>query len=90
VLGQEPLVLPGTTMLGALCRYVSRAAPAAFQPMKANFGLMPPLSPPVRNKRKRYQAYVARAMADLASQQIGKSANRQIGRSAKWQVSNDE
>jgi methylenetetrahydrofolate--tRNA-(uracil-5-)-methyltransferase len=79
VLGQEPLVLPGTTMLGALCRYVSGADPAAFQPMKANFGLMPPLSPPVRNKRKRYQAYVARALADLANQQIGKSANQQIG-----------
>jgi len=52
-------------MLGALCHYVSRAEPEDFQPMKANFGLMPPLSPPVRNKRRRYQAYVARAMRDL-------------------------
>ena len=67
-LGQEPLVLPPTTMLGALCHYVSRADPDMFQPMKANFGLLPPLSPPVRNKRKRYQAYVARALADLKSQ----------------------
>jgi methylenetetrahydrofolate--tRNA-(uracil-5-)-methyltransferase len=33
--------------------------------MKANFGLMPPLDPPVRNKRKRYRAYVERALADL-------------------------
>jgi len=65
VLGREPLLLPRTTMLGALCHYVSRADPAAFQPMKANFGLLPPLSPPVRNKRKRYQAYAARALADL-------------------------
>jgi len=65
VLGGEPLVLPPTTMLGALCHYVSRAEPEDFQPMKANFGLMPPLSPPVRNKRRRYQAYVARAMRDL-------------------------
>jgi methylenetetrahydrofolate--tRNA-(uracil-5-)-methyltransferase len=89
VLGQEPLVLPGTTMLGALCRYVSGADPAAFQPMKANFGLMPPLSPPVRNKRKRYQAYVARAMADLANQQICKSANLQVGESASRHMSKD-
>jgi methylenetetrahydrofolate--tRNA-(uracil-5-)-methyltransferase len=65
VLGQEPLVLPRTTMLGALCHYVSHAEPKAFQPMKANFGLMPPLSPPVRNKRKRYQSYAKRAMDDL-------------------------
>jgi len=64
-LGQEPLVLPRTTMLGALCHYVSHADPATFQPMKANFGLLPPLEPPVRNKRKRYRAYVARALADL-------------------------
>ena len=64
-LGQEALVLPGTTMLGALCHYVSHADPAAFQPMKANFGLLPPLERPVRDKRKRYAAYVARALADL-------------------------
>ena len=68
VLGQESLTLPRTTMLGALCHYVSRAEPERFQPMKANFGLLPPLSPPVRNKRKRYQAYAARAMAHLNEQ----------------------
>jgi methylenetetrahydrofolate--tRNA-(uracil-5-)-methyltransferase len=66
ILGQEPLVLPGTTMIGALCHYVSRATPDRFQPMKANFGLMPPLDPPVRNKQKRYRAYAARALDDLA------------------------
>lgn len=65
VLGQEPLVLPHTTMLGALCHYVSQAAPNRFQPMKANFGLMPPLEPSVRNKRERYRAYAARALDDL-------------------------
>ncbi len=67
-LGEEPLVLPPATMLGALCHYVSHAEPDVFQPMKANFGLMPPLAPPVRNKRKRYQAYAARAMSNLKSQ----------------------
>jgi methylenetetrahydrofolate--tRNA-(uracil-5-)-methyltransferase len=68
ILGQEPLALPQSTMLGALCHYVSRAEPESFQPMKANFGLMPPLDPPVRNKRKRYQAYAERALRDLESQ----------------------
>ncbi|HEY74372.1 MAG: methylenetetrahydrofolate--tRNA-(uracil(54)-C(5))-methyltransferase (FADH(2)-oxidizing) TrmFO [Chloroflexi bacterium] len=68
VLGQEPLVLPRATMLGALCHYASHAEPKSFQPMKANFGLMPPLSPPVRNKQKRYQAYAERAMSNLKSQ----------------------
>jgi methylenetetrahydrofolate--tRNA-(uracil-5-)-methyltransferase len=68
VLGREPLILPPTTMLGALCHYVSHAEPEAFQPMKANFGLMPPLSPPVRNKRERYRAYAERALRDLEVQ----------------------
>lgn len=68
VLGQPPLALPGTTMLGALSRYVSRAEPGTFQPMKANFGLMPPLEPPVRGKRQRYQAYTKRAMEELKAQ----------------------
>jgi methylenetetrahydrofolate--tRNA-(uracil-5-)-methyltransferase len=52
-------------MLGALCYYVSHADPATFQPMKANFGLLPPLSPLVRDKRRRYRAYMERALADL-------------------------
>jgi methylenetetrahydrofolate--tRNA-(uracil-5-)-methyltransferase len=67
VLGQELLIPPPTTMLGALCHYVSRAEPDAFQPMKANFGLMPALDPPVRSKRQRYRAYADRALHDLAS-----------------------
>ncbi len=67
VLGQEPLLLPRATMLGALCHYVSRAEPESFQPMKANFGLMPPLAPPVRNKRERCRAYAARALDALKS-----------------------
>jgi len=59
------LSFPGTTMIGALCEYVSRATADNFQPMKANFGLLPPLDPPVRNKRARYAAYARRALADL-------------------------
>ncbi len=51
------ITFPPTTMIGALCDYVCTAAPDSFQPMKANFGLMPPLDPPVRNKRERYAAY---------------------------------
>lgn len=74
VLGQEPLVLPGTTMLGALCHYVSRADADTFQPMKANFGLLPPLDPPVRNKRRRYRAYVTRALEDV-EERVGEGAD---------------
>lgn len=63
--GADPLELPRTTMLGALLGYVAHAEGEGFQPMKPNFGLLPPLSPPVRNKTQRYQAYAARALEDL-------------------------
>ena len=33
--------------------------------MKANFGILPPLDPPVKNKRFRYSAYAERALKDL-------------------------
>ena len=63
--GQPLLTLPLDTMLGALAHYVTHADPADFQPMKANFGLLPPLDPPVRNKRQRQAAYARRALASL-------------------------
>jgi methylenetetrahydrofolate--tRNA-(uracil-5-)-methyltransferase len=60
------MVFPPTTMLGALCHYVTSAEPGGFQPMKPNFGLMPALEKPVRRKRDRHRAYTQRALADLA------------------------
>lgn len=63
--GKSLLSLPKETMIGALCHYVTHADLDSFQPMKANFGLMPPLSPPVRNKRQRYRAYMERALHAL-------------------------
>ncbi|MEM7346754.1 MAG: methylenetetrahydrofolate--tRNA-(uracil(54)-C(5))-methyltransferase (FADH(2)-oxidizing) TrmFO [Chloroflexota bacterium] len=63
--GKQVVTLPQTTMLGALCHYVTHAEPKDFQPMKANFGLMPPLEKKVRQKAARYQAYQARALHDL-------------------------
>jgi methylenetetrahydrofolate--tRNA-(uracil-5-)-methyltransferase len=65
-MGKEPVSFPRTTMIGALCGYVSRAAPGGFQPMKASFGLLPSLEPPVRKKRDRYAAYGHRALVDLS------------------------
>jgi methylenetetrahydrofolate--tRNA-(uracil-5-)-methyltransferase len=52
-------------MIGALLHYVSHADVKDFQPMKANFGLLPPLEKRVRRKRERYQAYARRALSDL-------------------------
>jgi methylenetetrahydrofolate--tRNA-(uracil-5-)-methyltransferase len=63
--GRTPVVFPPATMIGALCQYICSADADGFQPMKANFGLVPPLDPPVRNKRERYAAYASRALAEL-------------------------
>ncbi|NOY98732.1 MAG: methylenetetrahydrofolate--tRNA-(uracil(54)-C(5))-methyltransferase (FADH(2)-oxidizing) TrmFO [Chloroflexi bacterium] len=66
--GQPPLTLPRTTMLGALCHYITHADMSDFQPMKANFGIVPPLEQRGRmNKRQRAAAYAERAMADLGT-----------------------
>jgi methylenetetrahydrofolate--tRNA-(uracil-5-)-methyltransferase len=64
-LGLTPTTFPATTMIGALCAYVCNAVPDGFQPMKANFGLFPPLNPAVRKKRERYAAYAHRALTAL-------------------------
>ncbi|MDX2160624.1 MAG: methylenetetrahydrofolate--tRNA-(uracil(54)-C(5))-methyltransferase (FADH(2)-oxidizing) TrmFO [bacterium] len=63
--GKPAAILPPTTMLGALCHYVTHADPQHFQPMKANFGILPALEPHVKDKRQRYHAYVERALTDL-------------------------
>ena len=68
--GQPLITFPPTTMVGALCHYVCNAKPDGFQPMKANFGLLPPLEPPVRRKRERYAAYARRSLLDLEEYRI--------------------
>ena len=66
LLNQQPLMtLPPTTMLGALCHYVTHAEAKHFQPMKSNFGILPAFEKRIRNKRQRYAAYSERALEDL-------------------------
>jgi methylenetetrahydrofolate--tRNA-(uracil-5-)-methyltransferase len=66
--GHSVLELPETTMLGALCHYVTHANLSDFQPMKANFGILPPLTQASKlPKRARAQAYADRALAELES-----------------------
>ena len=65
---QAPLVFPPETMLGALCYYVTHASAVDFQPMKANFGILPPLEgddATLRGKRLRAAAYALRAHTAL-------------------------
>jgi len=63
--GQTVVAFPAATMVGALCHYVSGARAEGFQPMKPNFGLLPPLESAVGQKRERNQAYACRALAEI-------------------------
>jgi methylenetetrahydrofolate--tRNA-(uracil-5-)-methyltransferase len=65
--GETPITLPSTTMLGALCDYVTHADPSHFQPMKAAFGLLPPLPDgPKRGRRDRNRAHADRSAKAMA------------------------
>jgi len=66
-LGQEVLAMPRETMLGSLAHYIDAADPGHFQPMNANFGILPVLDPPVRGKKDRKLAYAKRALDTLES-----------------------
>ncbi|MDX2270818.1 MAG: FADH(2)-oxidizing methylenetetrahydrofolate--tRNA-(uracil(54)-C(5))-methyltransferase TrmFO [Cyanobacteriota bacterium] len=62
------LQLPTTTMMGSLFHFISSADAQHFQPMPANFGLMPPLvGQKIRSKPQRYGLYRDRALRDLQS-----------------------
>ncbi len=63
--GQAPVTLPPVTMMGALVHYITHAAPESFQPMKANFGILPPLEGRIRGKRARGAARARRALERL-------------------------
>lgn len=62
VLGKDPIILPNFTMIGALLGYIADDTVSNFQPMGANFGILPPLETHIRDKRERYAALADRAL----------------------------
>jgi methylenetetrahydrofolate--tRNA-(uracil-5-)-methyltransferase len=63
--GEEPLLPPPTTMLGALYRYLRECDPKRFQPMNANFGLLDPLDSARRDREAKKRLLADRALADI-------------------------
>jgi len=64
--GETPLLLPVTTMMGALSDYISDVSVTNFQPMGANFGILPPLDTKIRDKKLRYEALAQRGLDELS------------------------
>lgn len=66
VLGLEPLVLPEASVLGALAMYITTADPEGFQPMNANFGLLPqPVAIRGMKKIERRKLQAERALLEI-------------------------
>ena len=63
--GEETVILPKDTMIGALSRYISDETVKNFQPMGANFGVLPPLEEKIRDKQERYMQLAQRGMESL-------------------------
>lgn len=62
---EKPLVLPRETMIGALSNYVNAGSQNEFQPIGANFGILPPLDSHIKDKKARYEALANRSIKIL-------------------------
>lgn len=62
LIGKEPLDLPDFTMLGALNKYITDESVTDFQPMGANFGVLPSIEPHIKDKKERYAALSNRSI----------------------------
>ena len=60
--GEQPIVFPKETMIGALCAYVSDESVKQFQPMGSNMGILPPLEEKIKSKQDRYAALSQRSL----------------------------
>lgn len=65
LVGKPMIVLPQTTISGALVYYITHAAARDFQPMKGNFGILPELEVKLKGKRERAVAFAERSRLSL-------------------------
>lgn len=63
--GKAPVIFPEETMMGAMAHYITHASPKHFQPINANFGIIPRLDKRIRDKRERNLALSNRALEVL-------------------------
>ncbi|WP_332630671.1 FADH(2)-oxidizing methylenetetrahydrofolate--tRNA-(uracil(54)-C(5))-methyltransferase TrmFO [Halalkalibacter flavus] len=65
VQGKEMIIFPETTVIGSMANYITTANKKNFQPMNANFGLLPPLEERIRDKKERYEQLANRALGAI-------------------------
>ncbi|MFT8311313.1 MAG: FADH(2)-oxidizing methylenetetrahydrofolate--tRNA-(uracil(54)-C(5))-methyltransferase TrmFO [Sporolactobacillus sp.] len=64
-LGKEPVIFPDETVIGSMAHYITSTNAKNFQPMNANFGLLPPLAERVKDKKQRAEHYASRALESI-------------------------
>ena len=65
-LGEDAIIFPEETMIGAMASYVSKGGTGSFTPMNANFGIIAPLPTKVKGgKVARYTVYAERALREI-------------------------
>jgi methylenetetrahydrofolate--tRNA-(uracil-5-)-methyltransferase len=63
--GEDVVTFPKETAIGSMAHYITTANPDNFQPMNANFGLLPPLEKRIKNKQERNTALADRALETI-------------------------
>ncbi len=69
ILGEDEFVPSNITMIGALARYISDENVNDFQPMGANFGVLPPLEEKIRDKKLRYEMLAERGLKEYGGKE---------------------
>lgn len=59
------ITFPENTVIGSMAYYITHTSSKNFQPMNANFGLLPSLDKRIKDKKERYEALAVRALASL-------------------------
>ena len=62
IMNEEKIMFPNETVIGALANYISLAENKNFQPMNANFGILPVLSDKIKDKKERYKKMAERSL----------------------------
>ncbi|MGM0902013.1 MAG: FADH(2)-oxidizing methylenetetrahydrofolate--tRNA-(uracil(54)-C(5))-methyltransferase TrmFO [Bacillota bacterium] len=65
VQGSLPVSFPAETAIGSMAHYITTTNAKNFQPMNANFGLLPDLPVKIKNKQERNEAHANRALETI-------------------------
>ena len=63
--GKEPVIFPLETVIGSMAHYITSAKAKSFQPMNANFGLVPQLNKRIKDKKEKNLQLAKRSLDNI-------------------------